>query len=77
MAQSAACPLPKPPKGRENSKKVWFFPYKSKNDGLQEKTYRPSHLVRMTGLEPAHYIIQEPKSCVSANFTTSAKTSLL
>ena len=35
-------------------------------------------LVRMTGLEPAHYIVvQEPKSCVSANFTTSAKTSLL
>ena len=30
MAQSVACPLPKPPKGRENSKKVWFFPYKSK-----------------------------------------------
>lgn len=25
MAKSAACPLPKPPKGRENSKKVWFF----------------------------------------------------
>lgn len=25
MAQSVACPLPKPPKGRENSKKVWFF----------------------------------------------------
>lgn len=25
MAQSAACPLPKPPKGRENSKKFGFF----------------------------------------------------
>ena len=25
MARSAVCPLPKPPKGRENSKKVWFF----------------------------------------------------
>ena len=25
MAQSVACPLPKPPKGRENSKKVWIF----------------------------------------------------
>lgn len=30
MARSAACPLPKPPKGRENSKNVVFFPYKSK-----------------------------------------------
>ena len=29
-------------------------------------------LVRMTGLEPAHLTAQEPKSCVSANFTTSA-----
>lgn len=25
MAQSAACPLPKPPKGREKAKKVWIF----------------------------------------------------
>ena len=29
-------------------------------------------MVRMTGLEPAHLTAQEPKSCVSANFTTSA-----
>ena len=34
MPRSAVCPLPKPPKGRENSKNVVFFPYKSKNDGL-------------------------------------------
>ena len=70
-------PYPNPQKVGKIQKKFGFFPYKSKNDGLQEKTYRPSHLVRMTGLEPAHYIVQEPQSCVSANFTTSAKTSLL
>ena len=29
-------------------------------------------LVRITGLEPAHLAVQEPKSCVSANSTTSA-----
>ena len=29
-------------------------------------------LVRITGLEPAHLTIQEPKSCVSANSTISA-----
>ena len=29
-------------------------------------------LVRVTGLEPAHLTAQEPKSCVSANFTTPA-----
>ncbi len=29
-------------------------------------------LVRATGLEPAHLAAQEPKSCVSANFTTPA-----
>ena len=29
-------------------------------------------LVRVTGLEPAHLAAQEPKSCVSANFTTPA-----
>ena len=31
-----------------------------------------SLLVRVTGLEPAHLSAQEPKSCVSASFTTSA-----
>ena len=67
MAQSAACPLPKPPKGRENSKKVWFFPYKSKNDGLQEKTYRPSHLVRPQGLvgSPKASVIASHASCLA------------
>ena len=29
-------------------------------------------MVRMTGLEPAHLSVLEPKSNVSANFTTSA-----
>lgn len=29
-------------------------------------------MVRVTGLEPAHLSVQEPKSCVSANSTTSA-----
>lgn len=29
-------------------------------------------MVRVTGLEPAHLTAQEPKSCVSANFTTPA-----
>ena len=29
-------------------------------------------LMRVTGLEPAHLKAQEPKSCVSANFTTPA-----
>ena len=28
--------------------------------------------MRATGLEPAHHRAQEPKSCVSANFTTPA-----
>ena len=28
--------------------------------------------MRVTGLEPAHLSAQEPKSCVSANFTTPA-----
>lgn len=31
MARSAACPLPKPPKGRENSKNVVFFLIKAKS----------------------------------------------
>ena len=43
-------PYPNPQKVGKIQKKFGFFPYKSKNDGLQEKTYRPSHLVRMTGL---------------------------
>lgn len=29
-------------------------------------------VVRVTGLEPAHLAAQEPKSCVSASFTTPA-----
>ena len=29
-------------------------------------------MVRDAGLEPAHLAIQEPKSCVSANFTSRA-----
>ncbi len=31
-----------------------------------------SDVVRMTGVEPARLAAQEPKSCVYANFTTSA-----
>ena len=30
-------------------------------------------LVRITGLEPAHLAVQEPKSCASASFATSAR----
>ena len=29
-------------------------------------------VVRMTGLEPARLAVQEPKSCASASFATSA-----
>ena len=29
-------------------------------------------MVRITGLEPARFSAQDPKSCVSANFTISA-----
>ena len=29
-------------------------------------------MVRVTGFEPAHFSVQEPKSCVSAYFTTPA-----
>ena len=28
------------------------------------------YMVRLTGIEPAHLSAQEPKSCVSASFTT-------
>ena len=33
-----------------------------------------SNVVREGGLEPPRYKAQEPKSCVSANFTTRART---
>ena len=45
------------------------------HSSLSPREYRGAFLVRVTGLEPAHLAAQEPKSCVSANFTTPAQTS--
>ncbi len=38
---------------------------------------RSFNLVRVTGLEPAHLTASEPKSDVSANFTTPAYSILI
>ena len=45
-----------------------FLQYKSK----KVPKNRDFSLVRVTGLEPAHHLALEPKSNVSANFTTPA-----
>ena len=60
-------PYPNPQKVGKIQKKFGFFPYKSKNDGLQEKTYRPSHLVRPQGLvgSPKASVIASHASCLA------------
>ena len=62
-----------------NSYKIYTMQYESTNYYQKNKSLnyaqiacRGSRLVRVTGLEPAHCKAQEPKSCVSANFTTPA-----
>ena len=59
-----------------SSEVIFYYKYAnsamwSKNAKKPEKSDFLS-LMRATGLEPAHLTAQEPKSCVSANFTTPA-----
>ena len=67
-------PYPNPQKVGKIQKKFGFFPYKSKNDGLQEKTYRPSHLVRPQGLvgSPKASVIASHASCLAKKRRASA-----